>query len=69
MGTERFFNILLRRIKQKIAYWLPRWLVYFAAIRVWAHGTQGQWGDTDVESLTISDAISRWDGSSEGSIE
>ena len=40
---------------------LPRSWMYWAVIRVWAHGTQHQWGDTAPNDLTWSEALKRWD--------
>ncbi len=51
--------------KQRFYMWLvwqlPRSLVYFAAIRLVAHATQGRWGDTVVPDLTAMEALLRWD--------
>ena len=40
---------------------LPRQLVYFAAIRLGAAATTGQYKTTVVPELTFMDAIERWD--------
>lgn len=39
---------------------LPREIVYRATIRLWAHGTSGQWGHTSPMELTIDEALKRW---------
>lgn len=54
--------------KDKIAMWiawhLPRWLVYWCAIRLNAHATQGVWGNESPNDISIMDALGRWDVSS-----
>lgn len=54
----------MTRLKEKFWFWLawrlPRSLVYFAAIRMFAHGTTGKYGDTEAPGLTVSDALRRW---------
>ena len=53
------------RIKEwlqfKIAWLLPKWLIYFASIRMIAHATQGKYGHTMVVDLTAMDALKRWE--------
>jgi len=44
-----------------IANHLPRRIVYFAAIRLIAHATQGKWSDQIVPELGAMDALGRWD--------
>lgn len=48
------------RIAQKLAWWLPRKLVYFAAIRLIAHATTGKHGNTIVPELLATEALDRW---------
>jgi hypothetical protein len=48
-------------IWQKIAHMLPRKLVYFCAIRLMAHATQGKWSSQNVPELTAMDALERWE--------
>jgi len=46
-----------------LAWKLPRRLVYWAAIRMWAHVTADEWGgdtDTGTDSLPFSELIGRW---------
>ena len=54
-----------RMFKERVAYWtawhIPRWLVYFATIRLVAHATTGQFSSTAVPELGAMDAIKRWD--------
>lgn len=39
---------------------LPRWVIYWSAIRLWAHGTSGKWGNTSPTELTFDVALDRW---------
>jgi len=48
------------RLKLAIARRLPRWLVYWAAIRLGAEATSGRYGSTVVPELTFMDALKRW---------
>lgn len=43
----------------RIASWLPRWLVYFAVVRMWAY----VWGrfDVDASKVTVPDMLELWD--------
>lgn len=43
-----------------IAWRLPRSLVYWCFIRLWAHGTTGQWGNTHPGEMTFEQASKRW---------
>lgn len=47
-------------IAQWLAWHLPRRVVMWCAVRVAAHGTQGQWSNQEVPTLTAMDAIERW---------
>lgn len=52
------------RKKEKFIMWivwrLPRSIVYWSAIRLIAHGTQGEYGDQHVGELTAMHALDRW---------
>lgn len=39
---------------------LPRGVVYWAAIRLMAHATQGPWSNQIVPELSAMDALKRW---------
>lgn len=43
-----------------LAWHLPRQLIYFAVIRLWAHGTTGKYGMTTPDELTWGEALKRW---------
>jgi hypothetical protein len=55
----------LRRLREhvtiKAAWLLPRSIAYWAAIRVMAHASQGQWSNQNVPDLTAVDALKRWE--------
>jgi hypothetical protein len=40
---------------------LPRWLVYWCAIRLVAHATTGRYSDQVVPDLRAMDALERWE--------
>ena len=44
-----------------IAWHLPRSLVMWCYVRVGAHATTGQYGNTVVPDLTMMDALKRWE--------
>lgn len=44
----------------KLAWMLPRKLVYWCAIRVGANTTQGDYSNQVVPDLTFIDALKRW---------
>jgi hypothetical protein len=50
---ERFVLALVWR--------LPRWLVYWCAIRLIAHATTGRYGGQVVPDLRAMDALERWE--------
>jgi len=43
-----------------LAYWLPRRLVYFCAIRLMAAATTGRYSTQVVPDLLALDALRRW---------
>lgn len=63
MLTLRVRWFLIRRREKlafKLAWLLPRWLVYFATIRLVAHGTSGDYSSTNPTYLGAMDALKRW---------
>jgi hypothetical protein len=50
------------RVRMKFVWMLPKWLVYWCAIRLIAHATQGPHSNTIVPELTAMDALKRWEG-------
>lgn len=51
----------MERLYKWIAWMLPRRLVYWCAIRLLAHATQGKWGSQEVPQLRAMDALQRWE--------
>lgn len=49
------------RVPQWIANHLPRKVVYFAGIRMWAAATTGEYGNTNAVDVTADEVIRRWD--------
>lgn len=51
-------------MKEKAIMWvvwkLPRSIVYWCAIRLMAHATQGNYGNTEVPALPAMEALQRW---------
>ena len=52
---------IMDKIKLWIANRLPKWLVYWATIRLLAHVTGNKYSDTLVPELTVMDALERWE--------
>lgn len=40
---------------------LPRRVVYWATIRLWAHATSGPWSSTIATELRVDEALKRWE--------
>ena len=53
-------EITMEKIAQAIAWRLPRRLVYWCAVRLMAHATQGQYSSQVVPELSAMDALQRW---------
>lgn len=49
------------KVQMFIAWLLPRWLVYWAAIRLGTNATTGQWDHQNVPELYFTDALKRWE--------
>lgn len=45
----------------RIVWWLPRSIAYWCAVRVFAHATTGEYGNTIVPELTAMEALKRWE--------
>ena len=48
------------RISMKLAWMLPKRLVYWCAMRMIAHATSGEYSNQEVPGLTAMTAIERW---------
>jgi len=51
---------ILDKILMTVAWWLPRRLVYWCAIRVGSSATVGEYRNQVVPDLTFQQAIDRW---------
>lgn len=49
------------KLAMKLAWLMPKRLAYWCAIRVGAHATTGQYGNTVVPELPFMDALKRWE--------
>ena len=49
------------RLLRAVVWRLPHRLVMWSCVRVVAHATTGQYGNTVVPELTAMDALKRWD--------
>jgi len=49
------------RLWMRLAWKLPRPLVYWCAMRIGAHATTGKYGNQIVSELLFMDAIQRWE--------
>ncbi len=55
----------IEKLKEKmwtgLAWALPKQLVYWCSIRLMAHATVGDYGNTDPSTLNAMDALKRWE--------
>lgn len=51
---------LKQKAMMKTAWLLPRWLVYFATIRLISHATVGKYENTVPDKLGAMEALKRW---------
>lgn len=45
-----------------IAWKLPRQLVYWCVIRVWAATTSGKYGSVEAPAARMNECLNRWEG-------
>ena len=50
-------------IMMDLVWHLPRWIIYWAGIRLWSHATTGKYGDTQPTGLTMDEILKRWEDS------
>ena len=46
---------------QWLAFKMPKALIYFCGIRLWAWATSKQWEDQDATTVTMDQCLDRWD--------
>ena len=65
------YNYEARELTEKVQTWivwhLPRWLIYWSAIRLIAHATTGKYGGQIVPELSAMEALKRWEDSDDHS--
>jgi hypothetical protein len=49
------------RLVTTLVWSLPRWLIYWATIRLAAHATTGVYRRTDPNTLSVMEALKRWE--------
>ena len=50
----------IEKLQFRAAWAMPRWLVYYCAIRLIAHATTGKWGATEAFEVRAMTALKRW---------
>ena len=55
-----WWSVKKDKLQVWVAYRLPNWLVKWAAVRLIAHATTGEYSATVVPKLTAMDALQRW---------
>ncbi len=55
------WNRLLEKVKTTIVWALPRWLIYWASIRLIAAATSGKNGHVSPDGLNVMDALKMWE--------
>lgn len=51
----------VEKMWMKLAWAMPRMLVYWCAIRLIGHATSGEWGNRSPSDLLAMDALQRWE--------
>lgn len=49
-----------RALQERLAWVLPRHVVYHAIVRAGAHATTGQWSGDSPTEVTLIDVMKRW---------
>jgi hypothetical protein len=55
---------VIDKICNKIAWWLPKRIVYHAFVRMASYATVGKYGGQIVSELTVFEAMERWNSDS-----
>ena len=50
-----------REISDRIAWILPKRIIYFCLIRAWAKATTGKWSNTIGPEVRMDEVIKRWE--------
>jgi len=54
------FYKLKEKLQFRVAWLMPKWLVYFCSIRLMVNATTGKYSNTIVPEITAMDALGRW---------
>lgn len=60
LRTPFYWDNVLEELSMMIAWWLPKRLIKWCAIRLMAHATQGKYSSQIVPELKAMDALQRW---------
>ena len=55
------FDVLKEKLMMNIAWKMPRWLVYFCAIRLGSNASTGKYEKQIYPELNFFDAVKRWE--------
>lgn len=61
MDIKYEVNKIKEKLMMWIAYKMPKWLVYYCAIRLGSHATTGKYGHTIVPDMPFMVALKRWE--------
>jgi len=61
MNWKYEFNKLIENLAFKIAWILPKWLVYYASIRLVTNATTGKHSSTITPDITACESLKRWE--------
>jgi hypothetical protein len=59
------FGVAKEKMIMAVVWKLPRWLVYWCAIRLMAHASQDEYGGEIVGEIKMMDALKRWEPANE----
>lgn len=59
--VKLWFKETLEKLNVGVAWLLPKEVVKWAAVRLMAHATQGEYSTQIVPELTAMDALKRWE--------
>jgi len=55
------YHIIKENLVMWIAWHLPRYLVMWCYVRIATYALAGKYSNTDISTLTVMEALSRWD--------
>ena len=60
MRYDLRYDIIKEKLQMAIVWRLPKWLIMWAAIRLFANATTGKYSGQIVTELTAIEALKRW---------